>query len=110
MNKFEKISAMIDNTPMLEISLKYQGLRRKIYAKAEYYNFTGSIKDRIAYNILKGSYEAGLIKRGDIIAEASSGNTGIAFSAIGAYLGNPVHIFMPDWMRAMVLIVQQSRR
>jgi cysteine synthase len=98
MNKFEKISAMINNTPILEISLKYQGLQRTVYAKAEYYNFTGSIKDRIAYNILKGSYEAGLIKRGDIIAEASSGNTGIAFSAIGAYLGNPVHIFMPDWM------------
>ena len=98
MDKFEKISAMINDTPMLEISLKYQGLKRKVYAKAEYYNFTGSIKDRIAYNILKGSYEAGLIKKGDIIAEASSGNTGIALSAMGAYLGNPVHIFMPDWM------------
>ena len=98
MNKFEKISAMINDTHMLEISLKYQGIERKVYAKAEYYNFTGSIKDRISYNILKNSYETGLIKKGDIIAEASSGNTGIAFSALGAYLGNPVHIFMPDWM------------
>ena len=98
MDKFEKISAMINDTPMLEISLKYQGIKRKVYAKAEYYNFTGSIKDRIAYNILKTSYEDNLIKKGDIIAEASSGNTGIAFSAMGAYLGNPVHIFMPDWM------------
>ena len=98
MKKLEKISAMINDTPMLEISLKYQGIQRKVYAKAEYYSFTGSIKDRISYNILKNSYEAGLIKKGDIIAEASSGNTGIAFSALGAYLGNPVHIFMPDWM------------
>ncbi len=97
-NKFEKISAMINDTPMLEISLKYQGLQRKVYAKAEYYNLTGSVKDRIAYYILKNSYKVGLIKKGDIIAEASSGNTGIAFSAMGAYLGNPVHIFMPDWM------------
>ena len=98
MDKIERIAAMINDTPMLEISLKYRGRERKVYAKAEYYNFTGSIKDRIAYNILKSSYEAGLIKKGDIIAEASSGNTGIAFSALGAYLGNPVHIFMPDWM------------
>jgi len=98
MNKFECISAMINDTPMLEMYLKYQGIERKVYVKAEYYNYTGSIKDRIAYYILKNSYEAGLIKKGDIIAEATSGNTGIAFSAIGAYLGNPVHIFMPDWM------------
>lgn len=100
MNKFENVSAMINGTPMLEISLRYQGIERKVYAKAEYYNFSGSIKDRIAYYILKSSYEAGLIKKGDIIAEATSGNTGIAFSAMGAYLGNPVHIFMPDWMSA----------
>ena len=97
MKKFENIRAMVNDTPMLEISLKFQGIERRVYAKAEHYNFTGSIKDRIAYYILKRSYEAGLIK-GDIIAEASSGNTGIALSAMGAYLGNPVHIFMPDWM------------
>ncbi len=98
MDKFEKISAMINNTPMMEISLKYRGIERKVYVKAEYYNLTGSIKDRVAYNILKTAYESGLIKIGDIISEASSGNTGIAFSAMGAYLRNPVHIFMPDWM------------
>jgi cysteine synthase A len=98
LNKLNNLSAMINNTPMLEIYLKYQGVERKVYAKTEYYNFTGSIKDRIAYHILKNSYEAGLIKKWDTIAEASSGNTGIAFSAMGTYLGNPVHIFMPDWM------------
>ena len=98
LHKFKNLSEMINNTPMLEISLKYKGVERKVYAKAEYYSFTGSIKDRIAYHIMKKSYEAGLINKGDIIAEASSGNTGIAFSAICAYLGHPVHIFMPDWM------------
>jgi len=96
--KFEGIAAMIGNTPMLEILLKYKGEYRKVYAKAEYYNFTGSIKDRIAYHIMKKSYEAGIIKEGDYITEATSGNTGISFSAIGAYLGNPVTIFIPDWM------------
>lgn len=98
LHKFKNLSEMINNTPMLEISLKYKGVKRKVYAKAEYYSLTGSIKDRIAYHIMKNSYETGLIKKGDIIAEASSGNTGIAFSAIGAYFGHPVHIFMPDWM------------
>jgi len=97
-NQFEGIASLINNTPMLEISLKYKGEDRKVYAKAEYYNYTGSIKDRIAYHILKQSYETGMIKEDDIIAEATSGNTGISFSAIGAYLGNPVTIYIPDWM------------
>ncbi|MDF2677862.1 MAG: Pyridoxal-5-phosphate-dependent protein beta subunit [Bacillota bacterium] len=97
-DKFNGITALINNTPMLEISLKFKGQDRKIYAKAECYNLSGSIKDRIALHILKNSYEQNLIKEGDIIAEASSGNTGISFSAIGTYLGNKVVIFMPDWM------------
>jgi len=96
--KFAGLSAMIGNTPMLEISLRYKGEERKVYAKAEYYNYSGSIKDRIAFHIMKHAYETGLITEGAPIAEATSGNTGIAFSAIGAYLGNPVTIFMPDWM------------
>ena len=96
--KFEGLAAMIGNTPMLEISLKYKGEDRKVYAKAEYYNYSGSIKDRIAYYIMKEAYECCCIKEGDMVAEATSGNTGIAFSAVCAYLGNPVTIFMPDWM------------
>lgn len=98
LKKFEGLYAMIGDTPMLEVSIRYKGEYRKVYAKAEYYNFTGSIKDRIAYHIMKQSYEADMIKEGDLIAEATSGNTGISFSAIGAYLGNPVKIFIPDWM------------
>lgn len=96
--KFTGIASIIGSTPMLEISLKYKGKDRNVYAKAEYYNYTGSIKDRIAYHIMKHSYETGIIKEGVPIAEATSGNTGISFSAIGAYLGNPVTIFIPDWM------------
>jgi cysteine synthase A len=61
-------------------------------------NLTGSIKDRMAYHILGRAYKEGRIKAGDTIAEATSGNTGIAFSAIGRALGHPVVIFMPDWM------------
>lgn len=106
--KFNGISAMINNTPLLEISLRYRGTERKVYAKAEYYNFTGSIKDRIVLHIMKQFYDGGTIKEGDTIVEATSGNTGISISAIGAYLGNPVKIFMPDWMCRERLILMKE--
>ena len=69
-----------------------------IYAKAEHVNMTGSIKDRMAFHILKKAYQEGKIQPGDTIAEATSGNTGISFAAIGRALGHQVVIFMPDWM------------
>ncbi len=95
---FENLKNMSGNTPLLEISFTYKNQSRKIYAKAEYFNYTGSIKDRVAYYIMKKAYETGTIKQGDIVAEATSGNTGIAFSAISTYLGHKAVIFMPDWM------------
>lgn len=98
MKKFDNIASMISNTPLLEIEFMYKGEKRKIYAKAEYYNLTGSIKDRVALYIMKKAYEQGRIQPGDIIAEATSGNTGIAFCAMGTYLGHKVVIYMPDWM------------
>ena len=96
--KIDNLSKMIGNTPLLEISFKYKGEERRVFAKAEYYNLTGSIKDRMAFHIIKKSYKLGRIKPGDVIAEATSGNTGISFSAIGRALGHKVTIFMPDWM------------
>lgn len=92
------ISNLIGNTPLLEITFRFKSEKRTIYAKAENYNLTGSIKDRMAMHILKKAYKKGTIKPGDRIIEATSGNTGIAFSAIGRFLGHPVTIFMPDWM------------
>lgn len=89
---------LVGNTPLLEISYKFRGRQRVIYAKAEQFNMTGSIKDRMALYILNRAYREGRIKPGDTIAEATSGNTGISFSAIGRAMGHPVTIFMPDWM------------
>ena len=89
---------MIGNTPMLEINYKYKGEARTIYAKAEYFNLTGSIKDRIAFHMITEAYKDGSLKPGMPIVEATSGNTGISFSALGAFFGHEVHIFMPDWM------------
>lgn len=95
---FEHLAPMIGNTPLLEIHCTYKGRCLRIFAKAEAYNLTGSIKDRVAYYILKKGYETGAIEPGMTIAEATSGNTGISFAAVGAALGHPVVIYMPDWM------------
>lgn len=89
---------MIGNTPLLIIRYRYKGEERVLYAKAEYYNLTGSIKDRMAKHIIEESYKDGTLQRGMTIIEATSGNTGISFSALGAMYEHPVHIFMPEWM------------
>lgn len=96
--RLEALSVMIGNTPLLEIEFTYKGRRRRIYAKSENFNFTGSIKDRMALHVLRQAYKKGALKPGVPIIEATSGNTGISFSAIGRALGHPVTIFMPDWM------------
>ena len=106
--KFQRIAPMIGHTPLLEISFRYRGGTRRIFAKAESYNLSGSIKDRVAYHILKKAYEQGTIHPGDRIVEATSGNTGIAFSAMGSYLGHPVIIYMPDWMSKERINLMQS--
>jgi cysteine synthase len=89
---------MVGNTPMLELHYTYQQQSRKMFVKCEHYNLTGSIKDRMALYILQRAYELGTIKPGDTIVEATSGNTGIAFSAIGRALGHAVKIIMPNWV------------
>ncbi len=96
--QFKHIWQLIGNSPLLVIYFLYKGEKRVIYAKAEHYNITGSIKDRMALYILEKAYAEGRIKKGDTIVEATSGNTGIAFAAIGRALGHPVRIIMPDWM------------
>ncbi|PKL82482.1 MAG: cysteine synthase [Ignavibacteriae bacterium HGW-Ignavibacteriae-3] len=97
-NRIQGLSSLIGNTPLLEITFLYNGERRKLFAKAENLNMTGSIKDRMAYHIIKQGYNSGNLREGAKIIEATSGNTGIAFSAIGRALGHTVVIFMPDWM------------
>jgi len=92
------LASFIGNTPLLKIDFLYKGKERTIYAKAEYMNMTGSIKDRMAFHILRNAYKRGNLKPGSEIFEATSGNTGIAFSGIGRALGHKVTIFMPEWM------------
>ena len=107
-NLFDRILPMIGNTPLLKISLKYKGRLHNIFAKAEYYNITGSIKDRVAYYILKEAYNTNAITPSSVISEATSGNTGISFAALGSYLGHKVIIFMPEWMSKERINIMKS--
>lgn len=96
--RFRALGRLIGNTPLLSVEFVYRGQQRRIFAKSEQFNMTGSIKDRMALYILQRAYLEGRIRPGDTIAEATSGNTGIAFASLGRALGHPVTIFMPDWM------------
>jgi len=97
-NKFAHLWHLVGNTPMLALHYTYQGQPGRIFVKCEHYNLTGSLKDRMALYILQQAYEQGKIRPGDTIVEATSGNTGIAFAAIGKALGHPVRILIPDWL------------
>jgi len=87
----------IGNTPMIKIDYEYKGKHSYLYTKLEYYNLTGSIKDRTALYIIKNALTKGILKENMPIAEATSGNTGIALAALGRYYNHPVYICMPDW-------------
>lgn len=97
---FDAIDALIGRTPMIAVRLRYRSELRIIHAKLEYFNLSGSIKDRMALHVLRRAYATGALRSGDLIVEATSGNAGIAFCALGRALGHPVRIYMPDWMSA----------
>ncbi|HSA56550.1 MAG TPA: PLP-dependent cysteine synthase family protein [Gemmatimonadaceae bacterium] len=106
--RVDGLARLVGNTPMLAIDFDLDGRRRTVHAKLESMNFTGSVKDRMALHILRRAYEQGLLSPGALIVEATSGNTGISFAALGRALGHPVAIFMPDWMSAERINLIQS--
>lgn len=89
---------IIGHTPMIKINYKYKGKKSKIFTKLEYFNLTGSIKDRVAFYIINNAKQRGELKKEMPIIEATSGNTGISLAALGSYYNHPVYIFMPDWV------------
>ncbi|MBQ5444575.1 MAG: cysteine synthase A [Erysipelotrichaceae bacterium] len=99
MNKIKtSVSELIGNTPLLElkhIENKY-GLKAKLFGKMEYFNATGSVKDRIARKMIEDAQERGILKKGSVIIEPTSGNTGIGLAAVGTSLGYEVIIVMPE--------------
>jgi cysteine synthase A len=90
--RFQSLRRLVGNTPLLAIDVRYRGEARRIYAKYESLSLTGSVKDRMALYVLEEAYREGRIRPGDRIAEATSGNTGISFAAMGRALGHPVAI------------------
>ncbi|TWI94547.1 cysteine synthase A [Mucilaginibacter frigoritolerans] len=106
--KFRNLWHLVGNTPMLELHYTYNGKPGKVYVKCENYNLTGSIKDRMALYVMYQAYKNCKIKPGDTIIEATSGNTGISFSAIGKALGHPVKIIMPNWLSKERIAIIES--
>jgi len=94
----DDVAALIGHTPLLEVRYRFDGRPRRVYVKYETFNLTGSVKDRMAEHVLRAAYASGALRPGDVIVEASSGNTGISFAALGRALGHPVRIYMPNWM------------
>ena len=96
--KFNSLIKLIGKTPLIKIRYKYNGCIKTACCKAEWYNLSGSIKDRVAYYILKDAYEKGLINENSTIVEVTSGNMGISFAAVSRYLGNKMVAVMPKFM------------
>ncbi len=94
--------ALIGNTPLLELTRynEKHGAKAKIFAKLEYLNLTGSVKDRIAKAMLDDAEKSGKIDRNSVIIEPTSGNTGIGLASVGAARGYRVIIVMPETMSA----------
>jgi len=94
----ENILELIGNTPLIKLNKLNKGLKPQIFAKLESANPGGSVKDRIGIAMLDDAIQKGKIKPGGTVVEATSGNTGISFSALGRTLGHNVTIFMPNWL------------
>ena len=101
MNRIKtSVTELIGNTPLLElqhIEEKY-GLKAKLFGKMEYFNATGSVKDRIARKMIEDAQERGILKKGSVIIEPTSGNTGIGLAAIAAAKGYRAILTMPETM------------
>ena len=91
---------LIGNTPLLELTNieKKFGLKARLVAKLELFNPAGSVKDRVAKAMLDDAEERGVLKKGSVIIEPTSGNTGIGLASVAAARGYRVIIVMPETM------------
>ena len=97
---FKSADQLIGGTPLLELTHieKEFGLKAKILAKLEYFNPAGSVKDRVAKAMIDDAEQKGLLKKGSVIIEPTSGNTGIGLASVAAARGYRIIIVMPETM------------
>ncbi|MBQ0018569.1 MAG: cysteine synthase A [Clostridiales bacterium] len=97
---YTSVEELVGNTPLIELTKVEEklSLKAKLFAKLELFNPAGSVKDRIAYQMIVDAEKEGKISKGDTIIEPTSGNTGIGIAAIGAARGYHVVIVMPESM------------
>ena len=100
MRTFDKITDLIGGTPILKLNnyIALNGLEADIYAKLEYFNPAGSVKDRIAKAMIEDAEAKGVLKPGAVIIEPTSGNTGIGLAAVAASKGYRIILTMPETM------------
>ncbi len=97
---YQSATQLIGNTPLLEVTNleRSKGLEAKLLVKLEYFNPSGSVKDRAAYYMVKDAEEKGILKDGSVIIEPTSGNTGIGLASIAAARGYRTILTMPETM------------
>ena len=101
MGKIYKSAAdLIGNTPLVEVGHIEEkfGLKARVLVKLEYFNATGSIKDRVAKAMIEDAEKKGILKEGSVIIEPTSGNTGIGLASVAAARGYKIIITMPETM------------
>ena len=100
MSIYNAITELIGKTPIMKLGryASLKNLNAEIYAKLEYFNPAGSVKDRIALAMLNDAEEKGLLKKDSVIIEPTSGNTGIGLSAVAAARGYKIILTMPETM------------
>ncbi len=98
MNTYENILHTIGNTPLVKLNKVGSELKCNLYAKCEFMNPGGSVKDRIGFRMVVDAEKSGRIKPGDTLIEPTSGNTGIGIALAGAVLGYKVIITLPEKM------------